>query len=466
MKKVLALLLVLCMAMGLIACGGGAASSAAEAPKEEESKQEEAAPAEEKEEEPAEEAEEPAEEEAEEPAEEPAEEAGEDIVINFVAAQYSDATEAYMRKVCEAFEAEHPGIKINLEVIGWDSISTTVNTRVANKQAPDLYNGGSAGEFVEDDFLYKPEDIISEELKNDFYETFWKNNIDPDLGEVYQIPYVASVRALYCNKKIMDEVGVQPPKTWDEVRDVCAKIKEFYNGDVYAWGIDATGTEGQTTVAYYCWSNGGGYVDDEGNYILNCDANVEGFEYMKELYDNGWTNENPTAETRDDMQKLVAADKMAMLVTACFFPALYPDTELYISDIPYNDKTQSASSTLAVQDALIFFNENAKATEDTPEKLQAIADFCDYFYAPENYTPFMIQEGLLPATNSGAKKLAEDDPEKAAYMSVLEGGKFYARSKQNWKDCATAVIDAAQNVLTGMQTPKEALDEAQATVEE
>ena len=70
--------------------------------------------------------------------------------------------------------------------------------------------------------------------------------------------------------------------------------------------------------------------------------------------------------------------------------------------------------TLGVQDALIFFNENAKATTDSPEKLAAIADFCDYFYAPENYTPFMIQEGLLPATISGVETLAQDDPEKAA----------------------------------------------------
>jgi len=454
MKKVLALLLTLIMAVSLAACGG-AAQSTAESGQAEEAEETETK----------EEAEAPAEEEAEDAAEEPAA-SDEQIVINFVAAQYSDATEAYMKKVCEAFEADHPNVKINLEVIGWDSISTTVNTRVANHQAPDLYNGGSAGEFIEDDFLYRPEDIISPELKNDFYETFWKNNIDAATGEVYQIPYVASVRALYCNKKIMDEVGVQPPKTWDEVRDVCKKIKEYYNGEVYPWGIDASSTEGQTTIAYYCWSNGGGYVDEDFNYILNCPANVEGFEYMKELYDNGWTNENPTSETRDDMQKLVAADKMAMLVTACFFPALYPDTELYISDIPYNDKTQSSSSTLAVQDALIFFNENAKATEDSPEKLQAISEFCDFFYAPDNYTPFMIQEGLLPATNSGAEKLAKDDPEKAAYMSVLEGGKFYARSKQNWKDCSTACADAAQNVLSGLQTPQEALDEAQASVEE
>ena len=100
------------------------------------------------------------------------------------------------------------------------------------------------------------------------------------------------------------------------------------------------------------------------------------------------------------------------------------------------------------------------------DERESISDFCDFFYSPEWYTPFMIQEGLLPATNSGAEKLAADDPDKAAYMSVLEGGKFYARSKQNWKDCSTACADAAQNVLSGLQSPQEALDEAQAVVQE
>lgn len=386
------------------------------------------------------------------------------IVINFVAAQYSDLTEGYLKAAIDAFTAKNPNVTVNLEVVGWDTIGQRITSMVGSKQAPDLYQGGSAAQYAADDLVYKAEDFISENLKNDFYSVFWTNNIDPDEGEVYQIPYVASVRALYYNKAIFDEVGIEAaPTTWSEVEAVCEQIKTFYNGEVYPWGVDATMTEGQTWVAYYGWTNGGGYVDEDYNYIVNCAENVEGLEWAYSLYQKGYTNVNPTIETRDDMQKLVASGKMAMLVTACFFPALYPDVELGIAAIPYNDANPNASTaTLAVQDALLCFNENAKSEKDSPEKIQAIKDFLDVLYSPEYYVPFMIGEGLLPATVSGAEKLAVDDPEKAAYLDVLEGGKFYARNKQDWSDCSTGCQEVAQKVFSGQQSAKEALDELQA----
>ncbi len=391
----------------------------------------------------------------------------EEIVINFLGAQYSDATEGYIQSVIDAFEKEHPNVKVNLEIVGWDNINMRINSMVGAQQAPDLYNGGSAADFVGDDLLYKAEDVISPELKADFFETFWNNNITPGLNECYQIPYLASVRALYYNKTIFEEVGIkEAPVTWKDVEETCQKIKDYYNGGVFPWGIDASMAEGVSTVAYYGWNNGGGYVDDNGDWILNCPENVEAFEWIKSLYDNGYTNENPAMETRDDMQKLVANDKMAMLITANFFPALYPDVELGIAPLPYNDANVSESSTMAVQDALVFFNSSAKAGEDTPEKMAALRDFVDFFYSAEYYVPFMIQEGLLPATISGAEKLVQDNPEQAAYLDALNGAKFYPRSKQNWQDCDAGCYEAAQKVITGMQSAQDALDEVQMTLEE
>ena len=36
-----------------------------------------------------------------------------------------------------------------------------------------------------------------------------------------------------------------------------------------------TTDEGQACFAYYTWNNGGGFVDDEGNWTLNSAENVE-----------------------------------------------------------------------------------------------------------------------------------------------------------------------------------------------
>ena len=389
--------------------------------------------------------------------------ADEKIELSFLVAEYSTQTGPYIQGVIDKFQEKNPNVKVNLEIVGWDNLSTRVNTLVGAKQAPDMYAGGTATQFIPDNLVYKPEDILSKSLCDDFAKQFWDNNFTTEYNGVYQIPFLASVRALYYNKKIFNEVGIaEAPKTWKEVEEVCQKIKDFYNGDVYAWGVDGTTTEGQTVVAYYGWNNGGGYVDENDNYMLNDPKNVEAYEWVKSLIDKGYTNTNPTIETRDDMQKLVVADKMAMLVTACFFPSLYPDADLGVAAIPYNDANVSASSTLGVQDCVCFFNGNAKASEDSDAKKKAIADFMDFFYAPENYVGLMIQEGMIPATNSGVKELAVQKPEQAAYVDVLAGAKFYSRAKSNWQECSAGCCDVDQKVFTGAQSAKDALDELQA----
>ena len=175
MKKVLALILALTLVLSMFAACGKQ-----EAPKTEE-------PA-------------PAKEETVEKTEEKAEEApaasGEDIVINFLGAQYSDKTEPYLKQVCADFEAANPGIKVNLEIVGWDNISARATALIGAGQAPDIYNGGSASEYVPDGLLYNVKDICSDELLADFYPAFLDNNRDVGDGEVYAVPYLASVRAL------------------------------------------------------------------------------------------------------------------------------------------------------------------------------------------------------------------------------------------------------------------------------
>ncbi|MBQ4001783.1 MAG: extracellular solute-binding protein [Lachnospiraceae bacterium] len=388
----------------------------------------------------------------------------EKVEITFICAAYSTETEPFLKKLCENFEKENENVKVNLEVVGWDTISDRIAALVGAGQAPDIFNGDQASEWVPDGLVYEVEDIISKELKADFYQQFWNNNISTYDGKVYSVPYLASVRALYCNKKIMDAAGAEVPKTWDDVYTACEKIKA-YDPNIYAWGIDATTTEGQTMIAYYGWSNGGGYVDANDNWILNSEGNVGGYEFAYDLYQKGYTNQNPSTDTRDNMQALVNEGKMAMLVTACFFPALYPDLELEIGAIPYNAKTQTASSTLGVQDAMLFFNEKAKGKKDSDAKKEALKKFADYFYAADNYVAFMIQEGMLPATQSGVKALAEKNPDQAAYLDVLAGAKFYARNRADWVEGQNAAIQAAQEMFAGQKTPKQALDDAQAKVQ-
>lgn len=383
----------------------------------------------------------------------PSDPGGEPIEISFVAAQYSDNTEPYLSALAAAYEKDHPNVKINLEVVAWSDMAVKWNTMISTGQAPDILNEGSYSAFVEDGLLLPADQWLSDELKADFFPSFYNYNTAQD-GVIYAVPLLASVRSLYYNPQIFAEAGItEVPETWAQVEEACAKIDETYHGDVYGFGLDFTTNEGQANFCYFIWNNGSDFMQD-GQWALNSPKNVEALQWAVDLYNAGYTNPNPATETRDDLQKVFAENKLGMLITANFFPGLYPDMEIGVAPIPHNEGCESVA--MGVQDLLMVFDNG-----QSEEKLAAISDFMDYFYAPENYTRFMVGESMLPATATGAEYLAEQDESYATYVEILGSAKFYPSSEPQWDDVKAGVRDAMQLALVGDRTAQAALDELQ-----
>lgn len=382
----------------------------------------------------------------------------EPIEISFVAAQYSDNTEPYLSALVEKFEKEHSNVKIYLEVVAWTDMAVKWNTMISTGQAPDILNEGSYSAFVDDELLLPADQWLSDELKSNFIPTFYDYNTAQD-GTVYAIPLLASVRNLYYNPAIFKEAGIEKvPETWAEVEEACQKIDEKYKGDVYGFGLDFTTNEGQANFCYFIWNNGSDFMEN-GQWKLNSPKNVEALQWAVDLYNKGYTNPNPATETRDDLQKVFAENKLGMLITANFFPGLYPDMEIGIAPIPHNEGNKSVA--MGVQDLLMVFD-----NDDSEEKLAAISEFMDFFYSDENYTSFMTGESMLPATTSGAEYLAGQDDSYAAYVDILDTAKFYPSSEPLWDDVKAGIRDAMQSALIGDQTAQEALDNLQEQISE
>ena len=90
----------------------------------------------------------------------------------------------------------------------------------------------------------------------------------------------------------------------------------------------------------------------------------------------------------------------------------------------------------------------------------------DYYYSPEVYVDYMLMEGMLPATVSGAELLVERDPSKAGFVDSLSACKFYPSEKAIWGSVMDYVREAGQNVISGTMSAQEALDYAQSLCEE
>jgi multiple sugar transport system substrate-binding protein len=377
--------------------------------------------------------------------------------ISVVAAQYGQNTADWWATFEEDFEKEHTDIDLVVDVVSWNDIYTKVNTRLTNNDAPDILNIDVFADYQADGLLLPASDYISEETYAKFYESFLDQSVVN--GTVWAVPDLASARALYYNVDIFNEVGIDVPTTWDELTDACQSILDYYNGDVYPWGMDMTTDEGQAAFAYYTWNNGGGFVDDDGNWTLNSAENVEAIEYAIGLYNAGYTNTDPSNETRYNLQDMFGAGKVAMMIAPNSLPTYCEDggydVNYAVTSIPCNT---GESVSAGVMDRFMCFD-----NDYSDEELAAIKEFFDFFYEDQRYSDWVLMEGFLPATTAGGEAVAASDESMAAWVDIVGSSKFYPTAKAEWADVKQGVINVEQQALLGGDV-QSLLDELQAQI--
>jgi len=275
-------------------------------------------------------------------------------------------------------------------------------------------------------------------------------------GTVWAVPDLASARAMYYNADILEAAGCEVPTTWAELKEVCEKIKA-YDANIYPWGVDMTTDEGQACFAYYSWTNGGGFVDANGEWTLNSAENVEAVEYIVGLVKDGLTNTDPTTETRYDLQELFAAGKLAMMIgpnqISSYVASSADPINFGIASIPANEG--KATSSVGVMDRFMCFD-----NEYSDAEMDAVKTFMDFFYEDERYADWVIMEDFLPATTTGGEIMAAADPAAGAWIDIVGSANFYPAAKAEWADVKQGVINVQQNVLLG-GSAQELLDELQ-----
>ena len=396
MKKIIALLLVLTMALSLAACGN-----------------------------------------------KPVEDDG-TATVTMIAAQYGNETAAWWADFEAKFEAANENIDLVVDVVSWNDIYTVVNTRIANGEAPDLLNIDGFADYQADGLLLPASEWVSEETYAKFFPSFLEQSVVD--GTVWAVPDLASARALYYNADILTAAGVESaPATWDELVAACEAIKA-YDPEIYPWGVDMTTDEGQACFAYYAWNNAGGFVDAEGNWTLNTAENAEAVNFIVSMVNAGLTNTDPTTETRYDLQEMFASGKVAMMIGPNQISKYCEQNggiNYGIAALPTNGDKAGAS--VGVMDRIMCFAEENR----TESEKAAITAVVDAFYDDEPYAEWVLMEDFLPATSTGNELCAQANPGMTAWIDVIGSAQFYPAAKAEWMDVKLGVIDVLQQTLLG-----------------
>ncbi|WP_240415774.1 extracellular solute-binding protein [Paenibacillus periandrae] len=131
-------------------------------------------------------------------------------------------TTDYIKPAAEEV-AKEMNLKLNYEFINPETYKTKIKVAVAANELPDVfgqYNGRSERELILNSKMAAP---LNDVLKSTGLESKYLNGslIKEADGNVYSMPYRSEQsEVLAYNKKLLAEMGLQPPKTWEELVNV------------------------------------------------------------------------------------------------------------------------------------------------------------------------------------------------------------------------------------------------------
>ncbi|WP_037761863.1 extracellular solute-binding protein [Streptomyces sp. FXJ7.023] len=193
----------------------------------------------------------------------------------------------------DAYNKAHPDDGIEDTTFQNDAYKTKIKTAIGAGQAPTIIWGWGGGTLRTYARAGQVEDLTSWfDEHSDIKKSLLATSFDPATvdGKIYAMPCenVQPV-VLYYNKKVFDQVGVEPPESWD---DIMALVPEFN-----AKGIAPFSLGGQSRWTNMMWLE----------FLFDRIGGPEVFQAVIEGEKNAWSNPDAiTALTK--VQELVEAD--------------------------------------------------------------------------------------------------------------------------------------------------------------
>lgn len=135
-----------------------------------------------------------------------------------------------MKSRVEAFEEEHPDIKIDLETVAQDQYMTKLRTMATGRELPDLiqaWPGAELEPLVEGGLLMPLDEEFVDNWKDKLISSDFMKNYEID-GKHYAIPVNVSFTSfIFYNKELLAEAGYDGiPETYEEFKEMIIALKD------------------------------------------------------------------------------------------------------------------------------------------------------------------------------------------------------------------------------------------------
>jgi multiple sugar transport system substrate-binding protein len=375
------------------------------------------------------------------------------------------------KKITLAYKPKGDLPSATYQEIQWANFTQTFSSAVASNTGPAVSSGGGtqAFQFAHQGKIAYADDLLDSWKKDGLYDDFLPGLIDAmKTDEGYAaVPYNLDVRISWYNKTLMQQAGVESPKTWDEYMNVCAALKKI---GVYGFGLGsgAGSFTGSHIMTAFMINNGGGIFNADKKPECVTPENIEAIEFILELVKSGYSDPAAATYTSANVQSQWKAKKFGFGWDGAGLPAgAVGDVS---GDLVVGEPLTSPSG----KKGGLYFPNNIMMYKNTPSQKGSEA-FLTYYY--KNMAPLWTKKtgiGLPPLKSiadtsefksnaNNVKILNEWQPILKTWAAPGGDGLFY--NIANTVDGTAPMLDFTQSILGGKVDAKTALTTLQKGVE-
>ncbi|WP_433383122.1 sugar ABC transporter substrate-binding protein [Actinoplanes sp. CA-142083] len=267
-------------------------------------------------------------------------------------------------------------------------------------------------------------------------------------NKLYALQPIANTIAIFYDKDMLAEAGVQPPQTWDELK---AAAKKLTKSGRYGFAFNATADyEGAWQFLPAMWTNGG----DETN--LKTPEVAGALQLWKDLVDDGSASKSVVNWSQGDVNDQFIAHKAAMMLNGPWqIPSLDKAKINYgVVPFPVNQSGQTSIAPLGGEAWTVPLT----ASE---ARMAKAAELVKCMNSDENQLKRAKDGGLVPTKLALAGQFKTEVPKMAGFVDAVATARARTgKLGEKWPDTAKVIYTGMQQVLTGQSAPADAMAKA------
>ncbi|HYM80635.1 MAG TPA: extracellular solute-binding protein [Candidatus Limnocylindria bacterium] len=350
------------------------------------------------------------------------------------------------------FESEHPGIKVQMEQLTWDSGKDKITAAVAAGKPPDLCELGST---------YMPRFLASGALSD------WSAGVadlEPGLrgwemcsigDALYGLPWVLGTRALFYNRTLFARAGLdstRPPVTWGELRHAARAIQRL-GGGVHGYGVSLNDRQKLfKKFMPFAWSNGGEILSaDLDSVLFDSPENREALDFYLGLREVGMTG------LQDALDHEFKEGRLGLQISGAWLckqiPKEAPGLRYGVALVPMPATDRGSHASFAGGEVLVSF-------QGSRHKEEALK-LARYLVRADNALALAVAAQSVQPATVGADTAAfyRERPEQQVMIRQFETARFTPNHPE-WDAMEAAIEDEIEQALYDRKSSTQALADA------